>query len=105
MLDLTPILNNSKAAVHCSTKDHAAAFFNHMKERYPEKVANWRKGFECFFGDEQCYAPYFPDDRMMLQCSIGYYREQGYDIVEFTDLIVIDEFERSDVPISDLLGL
>lgn len=105
MLDLTPILSNSNAAVHCSTRDQAAAFFSHMKEHYPEKVSRWRNGLECVYGNEQCYAPYFPDDRGMLQCSIGYYQEQGYDIVEFTDLVVIDDFEQSDVPVADLLGL
>lgn len=105
MLDLTPILSNSKAVVHCPTRDQAAAFFTHMKEHYPEKVTNWNRGFECIYGNEQCYAPHFSDDRRMLQCPIGYYQENGYDIVEFADLVIIDEFEKSDIPISDLFGL
>ena len=107
MLDLTPIMNNPKIAVHLPTEAQAKQFFYYMKEHYPDKVTNWPNGPEWGYGERQCYAAYFPGDRLMRQSSVEGYQARGFDIIEFEMLISIKDLpiEQSDMDISFMLGL
>lgn len=107
MLDLTPIMNNPKVAVHLPTEAQAKQFFYYMKEHYPEKVTNWPRGPQWEYGEMQCYAAYFPGNDLMRQASMASYEARGFDIVEFDRLIRVKELpiEQSDMDLCSMLGL
>lgn len=107
MLDLSPIMNNPKAAVHLPTEAQAKQFFYYMKEHYPEKVTNWSRGPVWDYGERQCYAPYFPGNDLMRQSSMVSYQVGGFDIIEFDRLIRVKELpiNQSDMDLESMLGL
>ena len=108
MLDLTPIMYNAKAAVHLSSENQAKQFFYYIKEHYPDKVMNWPYGPQWDYGERQCYAPYFPSTSIgMRQSTSDWYRKNGYDIIEFEELIKVKELpiEQSDMSLNSMLGL
>lgn len=88
MLDLTPILHNPKAAVHCTTYEQAEQFVNYMRKHHRQRVFSWNLENWHSYGKDTCYSPYFghPTKSYMTYCPIDHYVECGFDIIEFDEL-------------------
>lgn len=88
MLDLSLILHNPRAAVHCSTYEQAEQFINYMRKHHHKRVSSWNLENWHEYGLDTCYSPYFehPEKSYMTYCPIEHYKGRGFDIVEFVDL-------------------
>ena len=88
MLDLSLILHNPKAAVHCPTYKQAEQFISYMRKYHRQRVNAWNLENWCRYGKDTCYSPYFehPVKSHMTYCPIDHYVECGFDIIEFDEL-------------------
>ena len=109
MLDLSLIIQNPKAAVHCRTYQQAEQFCGCMERHHKRRtngfmLKNWER-----YGEDTCYSPYFnhPVKKNMTYCHIDHYVSNGFVIVEFEDLLhcVAElDYEICGEPIEFLLG-
>lgn len=88
MLDLSLILHNPKAAVHCPTYEQAEQFISYMRKHHHQRVNAWNLENWHSYGKDTCYSPYFehPVKSYMTYCPIEHYVEHGFDIIEFVEL-------------------
>ncbi len=114
-VDFTPLLEPEKLfAVRCESEDEARHLIAAMRVQFPDKMRHWPKDGSTFWGNDNGRADggraYFPDindaehDRF-LHGDVRYAKENGFTIVQFSDLVVQDEpLEESDMALTDLVG-
>lgn len=112
-LDIEFLLNTPGTAVHCATEEEAKQFLSYMKKHYPKWCENWEDGetrISNCGGDEIGYTFYWQDgerewikDPLMFG-SIRSIREDGYDVIEFYELLEAKELAESDQPVESLFG-
>ena len=93
MIDLELLKDMGEVAVLFSDVSEAEAFLEAMKIHYPAKVTAWSKVVypekDCQEYGGVCYNPNFTN-RLgvgMMYSSYKRYRERGFTIVRFSDLI------------------
>lgn len=109
-IDISRMFECPACAVHVSTEEEAIAIICAAQEICPERVIAWsaesnnwdiyreQTAFTFFDGsyDEE------PDN--MTYADVPWFRENGYEIVEFSDLRRIPDIDESDMSINFLVG-
>lgn len=107
-IDFSPLLvNGMMFAVYCGTKEDALIFLRCFKKRYPERCITWGEDVTSFGAYERyCFRPNLNTSYGSLKyCSYEYYKEKGFVIIPFEDLIVSStDIEESELPIDTLFG-
>ena len=104
-LNLNPLLGDGRYAVHCSAIEEAKHFVNQIKKQYPTKARGWNYGQTNWHSDcEMCYAPYLNENDTMCWCEREYYEEEGFTILEFSDLLPDSDLEESEQSLDFLLS-
>ena len=109
-IDISRLLECPACAVHLRTEEEAIAIIRAAKNLYPERVRAWdvesnnwsdyRDQTAFTFFDE----PYHEEPNNMTYADVPWFRENGYEIVEFSDLRLIPDIDESDMSISFLVG-
>lgn len=107
-IDFSPLLvNGTMFAVYCETEEDALIFLRCFKKKYPERCRTWDGNVEGFDKYERyCFRPNLNVSYGYLKyCSYEYYKEKGFVIIPFEDLIVSStDIEESKLPIDTLFG-
>lgn len=114
MLNLS-IMFDRPCAVHCAGYEQAEALVEAIRATYPEKAGPWENidDYNWYsYESETCYTLHNDDyngglvvDRLYY-CYKSYYEENGYEIVEFDELLLDDvELQESDMPLEEFLGI
>lgn len=106
-LDFSPLFDEDKRfAVYCSTEVDAKHFLKCIRQEYPEKCRTWRAD-ETHWGkyEKMCYRPNLnlPDEYTLKYCSYEYYEDEGFVIIPYEDLLIVD-IEESEQQIDLLLS-
>lgn len=110
-LDLSRMLEDPRCAIHVSTLEEAKIIILNAKNQFPERVKNWNAisnnhwtvykeetGFTLFYEDED-------EPTTMSYADIPWFKENGYQIVEFGDLLgAVVDIEESEQSIDFLLS-
>lgn len=108
-VDLSPLLNDPRTAVHCHSIEQSNEFIQCMRELDLRRTGTWTHSHWHDYEEKTCYSPNFGSGRSyMTYCDIDHYKSAGYKIFEFKDLCesVVDlTTELSDSPIDELLGI
>lgn len=101
------LVHGTRYAVHCETREEAEIFLSCLREKYPEKCENWKRG-ETHFGkySTTCYSPCLNmgEYETLKYCNKGYYEDEGYTVIPFTALIVQPDIEESELSMDALFG-
>lgn len=104
-LDLSALLNpDFDFAVHCSTDAQALHFIQEVRRQYPRNA--WDHN-DTRWHDEGgvAYSPYINRGKRMTWESVSHYVNRGFVIIEFEDLIPIEqEIVESEYSIDVLFG-
>ena len=105
-LDFTPILGDGIYVVHCTTAEDAEHFLAAMKRQHPSRCKNWNGTKFGKYDDGICYRPNLnmPEGYNMRHCNLGYYQEEGYEIIPFEDLVIHPDIEESEQSVDLLFG-
>lgn len=109
-VDLSLVSENRKIAILCRNIDDAETLFHNIKEQFPQRLywsleetlTVWRYNGEktgfTFFRE------YDDEPETLSYCDEQWFREEGYELVEFSDLVQIPDLEEGDLPIEFLIG-
>ena len=110
-LDLSRMLADPRCAIHVSTLEEAQLVILNAKNQFPERVKNWNavtNNHWKVYDEETGYTMFYEDDdkpTTMSYADIPWFKENGYQIVEFSELIeAVAEIDESEQPISLLFG-
>lgn len=113
-VDFTPLLEPEKLfAVRCETEDEARHLIAAMMIQFPDKMKTWRSDETFWMNDNDGLGggrAYYPDvnnaeNEEFLHGDVDWAKENGFTVVQFSDLIVPDEpLEESDMALADLVG-
>lgn len=102
-LDLSGVVDLNKTAIACRSEEEARHLLAFMKRHYHYKCVSWdfpKTYFERYGGDVCCYRL----SPRMTYCSIQYYIDHGFDIVEFSSLLPdLTDTEISEEDLLDFL--
>jgi len=106
-IDFSPLLEEHKRfAVHCRTEADAEHFLKCLRKEYPDKCRGWTAG-ETHWGryERMCYRPNLnlPDEYTLKYCSYEHYEDDGFVIIPYEDLLIVD-IEESEQQIDLLLS-
>lgn len=104
-LDFSALLNpDFDFAVHCSTDAQALHFIQEVRRQYPRNA--WDHNITGWYDEVGVtYAPYINRGKRMTWDSVSHYVNRGFVIVEFEELIPIEqEIVESECSIDVLLG-
>lgn len=90
-LDVDLLKSLGKFVVHCETKQQADELLELVGKCFPDKLIGWTKGITYWdwYKGESCYALHMDRPKATMQFSpVHYWKEHGYSIVPFYDLIV-----------------
>ena len=109
-IDISRMFECPACAVHVSTEEEAIAIICAAQEICPERVRAWsaesnnwdryREQTAFTFFDES----YDEEPDNLAYADVPWFRENGYEIVEFSDLRRIPDIDESDMSINFLVG-
>lgn len=110
-IDLYRMFEHPKCAIHCTTEDEAKTLIHNIKTQFSLMAGtswsvdtnNWD-----LYGKNTGYTLFYSGDREATGLSYFYldwFRENNYEIVEFSELYNPVELEESEMPIESILGL
>lgn len=109
-LDVTPLLNkNVDVAVLCETAEEARCFVSYMMAHFPERCRGWSMDDIKFdnYRERTCYRPSLnrPEGFTMKYCDLCFYTDNGFTIINFKDLLIVEaEIQEGDKSIEFLLS-
>lgn len=106
-IDFSPLLQEGERfAVYCKTEDDAKHFLQCLRQAYPRKCRTWDEG-DTRWGSyaKMCYRPNLnlPDEYTLKYCSYEHYEDEGFVIIPYEDLLIVD-IEESEQQIDLLLS-
>lgn len=104
-LDFSALLNpDFDFAVHCSTGAQALHFIQEVRRQYPRNA--WDHNDTIWYDEGGvAYSPYINRGKRMTWDSVSHYVKRGFVIVEFEELIPIEQgIVESEYSIDILLG-
>lgn len=108
-IDFTPLLHpepGQTLVVHCKTEDEAINFIRCLRNSYPSKCSNWEDGVTQWGKyKNMCYRPKLnmPNDYKLSYASLEHYLAEGYTVIPYEDLLIVD-IEESEQRIDLLLS-
>ena len=91
-IDYTPLFEKGKNfAVHCETEEEAEHFIARMICDHSERSSSWTLGETRYerYRENTCYNPRLnTSSNGMSYCSLRYYKENGFTIIPFRDLLI-----------------
>lgn len=109
-IDLSRMTELPKCSVLCRNTEELDVFFANAQKQlgqflywdYDDILDLWnlykdKTGFTLFVGD-------YTEPDSMSYCDEEWFRKNGYDIIEFSDIAATPDIEESDEPVGFLLG-
>lgn len=106
--DLSRMLELPKCAVLCRTEDEVRAFFENAKQQLPGNLF-WDLedilGLWSYYKEKTGFTVITSiEPESMSYCEEDWFRAEGYELIEFSDLINVVEIEESDQSVELLFG-
>lgn len=108
-IDLSRMFEHPKCAVRCRTLEEARTLIYNFHQQYPRKADYFDlddPGWDNH-GSETAYTLFYSDDdkpTTLSRTECGWFEDEGYEVVEFTELANPVEIEESDMPLEALFG-
>ena len=98
-LDFSKVLEIGRCAISCDTEEEAIHLLAAMKQQYPSHCQTWEFPIVSWGRyNPIAYSPYLDEEHgSMCYCSVSHYRQAGFTILPFRELlwnspeIMIDE--------------
>ena len=109
-IDISRMFECPACAVHVSTEEEAIAIIRAAQAICPERVRAWSAESNNWNDyREQTAFTFFNEDYdtepdNMTYADVPWFRENGYEIVEFEDLRRLPDIDESDMSINFLVG-
>lgn len=107
-LDLSRMFELPKCAVRCRTREDAKALVANFDTQYPGMADYFDpENPDWDYGDETAYTLFYSDEdepTSLSRTDFGWFEEEGYEVIEFSELLNTTEIEESDMPIESLFG-
>lgn len=111
VVDLSRLLERPAAAVMYRTPYDAQCFLVNAKEQFDLLAATWDEdeilGVWDVYHEKTGFTFYLPSNetpQRVSYCNEEWFRDEGYQLIEFADFLHIPELEEGDLPISFLMG-
>lgn len=109
-IDISRMFECPACAVHVSTEEEAIAIICAAQEICPERVSAWSAESNNWdrYREQTAFTFFYesynekPDN--MTYADVPWLKENGYEIVEFSDLRRIPDIDESDMSINFLVG-
>lgn len=110
-IDLSRMLESPKCAIHVASLEDAQALIYNAKKQFPERAVSWSaevvSGWNTDEIEETCFTMFYDGEdepTSMSYCDINWFRDAGYEIVEFSELLQVSaDIDESDQSIDILL--
>lgn len=103
-------LRESPIAVRCQTEEQAIAFIASVTEQFPGQnggITTERTYWDDYYEDT-CYILYDNDAGCPIKMEYSdddWFRDQGYKIIQFEEVLFVPDIEESDQSVESLLGI
>lgn len=107
-VELSRMLELPQCAIHCSTEEEANILISNVKEQFPSRSSNWSidESRWSSYKKGTCYTMFFSGSMKptrLSYCGLNWFRDNKYEIVEFSELFNPIELEESEMPIESIL--
>ena len=109
--DLSRMAEAPKCAVMCRTPEEAEALFHNFQQQFPEFIKHWDLddimnlwGYNDSKTGFTMITSYDNTPEHISYCDEPWFRGEGYEIVEFADLVNVVDIEEGDKPLDFLFG-
>lgn len=110
-VDLSRLLERPAAAIMCRTPYEAQCFLVNAKEQFGQLANTWDEDGILVvwnvYDRRTGYTFYLPSDddpQRVSYCNEEWFRNEGYQLIEFSDFLHIPELQEGDLPISFLMS-
>lgn len=110
-VDLSRMLEKPKCAIHVASLEEAKIVIANAKNQFPDRVKRWDIEAKNFWNAHRENTGYtlfyegYDEPSTMSYTYISWFKDNGYEIVEFGELLgATVDIEESDQPVDILFG-